>query len=80
MHGASAARPALHAADPVLTIKANLLGTFNLLIAAWPLGARSFALMSSAEVYGQQPEGTTLIGENSYGGFDILKFGAEYLT
>jgi nucleoside-diphosphate-sugar epimerase len=31
IHGASAARPALHAADPVATIKANLLGSFNLL-------------------------------------------------
>ena len=78
VHGASAARPALHAADPVSTIKANLLGTFNLLDRCVATGARSFALMSSAEVYGQQPEGTTLIGENSYGGFDILNPRACY--
>lgn len=72
IHGASAARPALHAADPVATIKANLLGTFNLLDLCVSRGASSFSLMSSAEVYGAQPSGTTLITENSYGGFEIL--------
>lgn len=78
VHGASAARPALHAADPVATIKANLLGTLNLLDLCVAGGARSFSLMSSAEVYGAQPEGTTLIAEDSYGGFDILNPRACY--
>lgn len=78
IHGASAARPALHAADPVATIKANLLGTLNLLDLCVAAGARSFSLMSSAEVYGSQPEGTTLITEDSYGGFDILNPRACY--
>jgi len=78
IHGASAARPALHASDPVATIKANLLGSFNLLDLCVAKGAGRFVLMSSSEVYGAQPEGVRLIPENSYGGFDILNPRASY--
>ncbi|WP_323377672.1 NAD-dependent epimerase/dehydratase family protein [Streptomyces smaragdinus] len=78
IHGASAARPALHAGQPVATIKANLLGTFNLLDLCVEKESRGFVLMSSAEVYGVQPEDTELIGEQSYGGFDILNPRACY--
>lgn len=78
VHGASAARPALHGSRPVLTIKANLLGTFNLLDLCVAKAARGFVLMSSAEVYGAQPADTELIGEQSYGGFDILNPRACY--
>jgi UDP-glucuronate decarboxylase len=77
VHGASAARPSLHNADPVGTMRANVLGTMCLLDLAVEKGAR-FALMSSAEVYGLQPESTELIDENSYGGFDILSPRACY--
>jgi UDP-glucuronate decarboxylase len=72
IHGASAARPVLHGTDPVATIKANLLGSFHLLDLSVAKRSRSFALMSSAEVYGAQPTGAELIEEQSYGGFDIL--------
>lgn len=78
IHGASPARPALHGADPVSTMKANLLGTLSLLDLCVRKGSRGFLLMSSAEVYGSQPEGTVLIDENSYGGFDILNPRACY--
>ncbi|MFI7386664.1 NAD-dependent epimerase/dehydratase family protein [Streptomyces sp. NPDC049813] len=78
IHGASAARPALHGSKPVATIKANLLGTFNLLDLCVDKGSRGFLLMSSAEVYGEQPPETELIAENSYGGFDILNPRACY--
>lgn len=78
IHGASAARPSLHAADPVSTIKANLLGSFNLLDLCVAKGAKRFVLMSSSEVYGAQPEGTRLIREDSYGGFDFLNPRASY--
>ncbi|WP_313477369.1 NAD-dependent epimerase/dehydratase family protein [Microbacterium sp.] len=77
-HGASAARPALHASNPVGTIRANLTGTFNLLDLCVEKKARGFVFMSSAEVYGAQPEGTELISESSYGGFDILNPRACY--
>jgi UDP-glucuronate decarboxylase len=78
IHGASAARPALHGADPIGTIKANLLGTLNLLDLCVAKRSRGFVLMSSAEVYGAQPAGTDLITEDSYGGFDILNPRACY--
>ena len=77
-HGASAARPALHAADPVGTIRANLTGTFNVLDLCVQDRADGFVFMSSAEVYGEQPAGTELISEESYGGFDILNRRACY--
>jgi UDP-glucuronate decarboxylase len=78
IHGASAARPSLHGADPVGTIKANVVGTLNLLDLCVAKGSRGFVLMSSAEIYGAQPPGTELIGEDSYGGFDILNPRACY--
>ncbi|MEU1540699.1 NAD-dependent epimerase/dehydratase family protein [Actinacidiphila glaucinigra] len=78
IHGASAARPALHGSQPVMTIKANLLGTFHLLDLCVAKASRGFLLMSSAEVYGAQPPETELIGEQSYGGFDILNPRACY--
>jgi nucleoside-diphosphate-sugar epimerase len=77
-HGASAARPSLHAADPVGTIRANLVGTFNLLDMCVAKQSRGFVFMSSAEVYGAQPPGTELIPETSFGGFDILNPRASY--
>jgi len=77
IHGASAARPALHASDPVSTIKANVVGSVNLLDLAVAKGAGRYALMSS-EIYGAQPEGVQLIPEGSYGGFDILDPRASY--
>lgn len=78
VHGASAARPALHSVDPVATIKANLLGTFNLLELCLSKRSTCFVLMSSAEVYGAQPPGVVLVPETSYGGFDILNSRACY--
>lgn len=78
VHGASPARPALHRADPVGTLRANLAGTFNLLDLCVAKASRGFVLMSSAEVYGAQPAGTELIDEDSYGGFDILNPRACY--
>lgn len=77
-HGASAARPSLHAADPVGTIRANLSGTFNVLDLCVAKQASGFVFMSSAEVYGAQPAGTELIAEGSFGGFDILNPRACY--
>ena len=78
VHGASPARPVLHSADPVGTIKANLQGTFTLLDRCVRDGSRGFALMSSAEVYGIQSTTTDLIDEHSYGPFDFLTPRASY--
>lgn len=65
-HGASPARPSLHSSSPVTTLKANVLGTINLLDAQVEGGGGSFVLLSSSEVYGAVP-GTDLISEESQG-------------
>src|SRR5690554_4302751 len=77
IHGASPAKPSLHAASPVDTIRANVQGTFNLLDACVASGAH-FVLMSSAEVYGQHADSSSLITEDSYGAVDILNPRASY--
>ena len=72
IHGASAARPSEHKKAPTATIRANLMGTFNLLDLAVEKKASAFVLMSSSEVYGTVPEGITQISETDYGALDIL--------
>ena len=71
-HGGSAARPREHSAAPTATIRANLVGTFNLLDLAVNSHAKAFVLMSSSEVYGQVPAGTKSISETDYGYLDCL--------
>lgn len=77
IHGASPARPALHAGSPVDTIKANVQGAFGLLELCRRSGAH-FVLMSSAEVYGQRADDGSLVGEDDYGSVDILNPRACY--
>ncbi|MFI8631139.1 NAD-dependent epimerase/dehydratase family protein [Microbacterium sp. NPDC077663] len=78
IHGASPARPALHAASPVDTIRANVTGTFGLLdLCVASEGAR-FVMMSSAEVYGQRVSDGSLVAEDEYGSVDILNPRASY--
>ncbi|MBQ6315211.1 MAG: NAD-dependent epimerase/dehydratase family protein [Mogibacterium sp.] len=71
-HGGSAARPREHKAAPTSTIRANLMGTFNLLDLAVEKKSKGFVLMSSSEVYGQVPAGTERISETDYGYIDCL--------
>jgi UDP-glucuronate decarboxylase len=77
IHGASPARPALHAGSPVDTIRANVQGAFGLLDLCVRTGAR-FVLMSSAEVYGQRADDGSLVSESDYGSVDILNPRACY--
>ena len=65
-HGASPARPSLHKSSPVTTLKANTLGTINLLDALVEAGGKSFVLLSSSEVYGAV-QGSELISEDDEG-------------
>ncbi|MGC3022590.1 NAD-dependent epimerase/dehydratase family protein [Brevibacterium sp. FAM 24630] len=65
-HGASPARPSLHKSSPVTTLKANTLGTLNLLDAQVAAGGGSFVLLSSSEVYGAV-DADRLISEESTG-------------
>ncbi|MFP3394877.1 NAD-dependent epimerase/dehydratase family protein [Brevibacterium sp. H602] len=65
-HGASPARPSLHKSSPVTTLKANTVGTINLLDALVEARGESFVLLSSSEVYGAV-KGKDLIGEDDEG-------------
>ncbi|WP_181272993.1 NAD-dependent epimerase/dehydratase family protein [Brevibacterium oceani] len=65
-HGASPARPTLHKSSPVTTLKANALGTINLLDSLVAVGGESFVLLSSSEVYGAVAN-TELISEDDEG-------------
>lgn len=65
-HGASPARPSLHNQSPTTTLKANVLGTINLLDAQVETGGGSFVLLSSSEVYGAVPD-VELISEDATG-------------
>ena len=72
-HGGSAARPAQHKTSPTSTIRANLIGTFNLLDKAVQDKAEGFVLMSSSEVYGKQlSDDGDAITEDDYGRVDTL--------
>lgn len=78
IHGASPARPSLHAASPVDTIRANVNGAFGLLDLCVASGGARFVLMSSAEVYGQRVSDGTLVAEDEYGAVDILNPRSSY--
>ena len=77
-HGASAARPSEHKAAPTSTIRANLIGTFNLLDLAVEKKSKAFVLMSSSEVYGKADESLSAISETDYGYLDCLNPRACY--
>lgn len=72
IHGASPARPGLHGADPIGTMRANLLGTMNLLEACRLRPGAGILLMSSAEVYGVVSDSIGLVTETDYGALDPL--------
>ena len=72
VHGASSAKPREHKATPTNTIKANVIGTFNLIDLAVEKKSRGFVLMSSSEVYGMAAEGIESIKEDDYGYLDCL--------
>jgi nucleoside-diphosphate-sugar epimerase len=78
IHAAGVARPAMHGADPVGTMTGILLGSFNLLELCIAKGSRTFVLLSSAEIYGWQPQSGAMIGEEGYGGLDTLSPRACY--
>lgn len=77
-HGASSARPKEHKAAPTSTIKANLIGTFNLLDVAVEKKTKAFILMSSSEVYGQLAGDLKSITESDFGYLDCLNPRACY--
>lgn len=66
LHGASQTSPKAFMDDPVGTIRANSLGTMNLLDFAVACKA-TFMLLSTREIYGAPPVGIPVVQESDYG-------------
>jgi nucleoside-diphosphate-sugar epimerase len=67
IHAASQASPKYYGIDPVGTLSANVLGTFNLLKLARENKVESFLFFSSGEVYGELDVSQIPIDENTFG-------------
>lgn len=76
IHAASNASPHFILTDPVGIIRANVLGTSNLLEFSRSQKLENFLFLSTREIYGKAI--SELISEESYGGFDILESRACY--
>lgn len=72
IHAASPASPLIMQDQPVETIAANTLGTFNTLTLAKEKNAEGYMFISSREIYGQPSEGQEFFFENTYGFVDQL--------
>jgi UDP-glucuronate decarboxylase len=78
IHAASQASPKYYGSDPVGTLKANTIGTYNLLELAREKESESFLLFSTSEVYGDIPESNLPIKEEFYGYLDPLNVRSCY--
>ena len=67
IHAASQASPKYYSIDPVGTINANVIGTFNLLSVAKNSLAQNFVFISGGEVYGIVNEEMVPTKENQFG-------------
>lgn len=72
IHAASPASPLIMQNQPVETIAANTLGTYNTLMLAKEKNAEGYMFISSREVYGQPYEGQEFFYEDTYGFVDQL--------
>lgn len=70
IHAASQASPKYFGTDPVGTLKANIVGTINLLNIARINNVDSFLFFSTSEVYGLMSEDKIPTRENEYGYLD----------
>lgn len=72
IHAASPASPLIMKDNPVETIAANVLGTYNTLELAREKNAEGYMFISSREIYGQPAEGQEFFTEDTYGFVDPL--------
>ena len=70
IHGASQASPKYYGTDPVGTLAANSLGTYNLLSFARDCRSEGFLFLSSGDVYGQVDDAKIPNREDDYGYLD----------
>ncbi len=73
IHTASPASPLIMRKDPVGTIAANTIGTFNTLKVAQEGSGKGYLFISSREVYGQPYENQRVFSEDTYGFVDPLE-------
>ena len=78
IHAASQASPKYYGIDPVGTLKANSIGTANLLELARNNGAAKFLYISSGEVYGTLDGSVNIIAESYTGNVDITSVRSCY--
>jgi nucleoside-diphosphate-sugar epimerase len=71
IHAASQASPKYYGTDPVGTLKANTIGTANMLELARNNGVEKFLYISSGEVYGVLDGSLNIITESYTGNVDI---------
>lgn len=77
IHAASNAHPVAFSSDPVGTMRANLTGTIDLLENARTCGSR-FIMISSGEVYGEDPSIAEGFDEHTFGRIDPMNPRACY--
>jgi UDP-glucuronate decarboxylase len=78
MHAASQASPKYYGVDPVGTLTANVIGTYNMLELARRCGCLNFLFFSSGEVYGTANSSGIPVREDCYGAVDPLDIRACY--
>ena len=78
IHAASQASPKYYGIDPVGTLKANTLGTYNLLELAIEKKVKKFLFFSSGEIYGKISENTPKINEVYSGDLDCANVRSCY--
>ena len=78
IHAAGNAHPLAFSKDPVGTMKANVLGTMQLLEHACKYGTEKFLYLSSSEIYGENPIYEKGFTEDSWGKIDSMNPRACY--
>lgn len=78
IHAASQASPKYYGKDPVGTLSANVIGTYNLLKLAKNSDCTNFLFFSSSEVYGQVSSEQVFLTENNYGYIDPTQLRSCY--
>ena len=78
VHAATSAHPLAYATDPVGILKANVIGTMNLLEALRSWGHGRFLLLSSGEIYGENPTLPEGFSEADTGASDTMRPRACY--
>ena len=78
VHAATSAHPLAYATDPVGILQANVVGTLNLLEALRGWGHGRFLLLSSGEIYGENPALPEGFSEADTGAIDTMRPRACY--